>query len=65
LLQQYYADQEQADDYVKNNQEIDHGDCFGTSKCGMRRYHAERRNNPAKSLDWCGGGDLNPYALRR
>src|SRR5271163_1272877 len=24
-----------------------------------------RKNDPENFLDWCGGGDLNPYALRR
>src|SRR3954471_14397963 len=27
--------------------------------------HREDKCLPEKSLDWCGGGDLNPYALRR
>ena len=32
LLQKYYADQEQTDDDMKNNQEINHRDCFETSE---------------------------------
>jgi len=66
LLQENDADQEQTDDDVNDNKEDDHRDCFGTSKnwdAAVQR--AVRPEYPAESLDWCGGGDLNPYALRR
>ncbi len=54
LLKQDYADEEEADDDVQDDEQDEHG-------LGM----AFKGAASGEMLDWCGGGDLNPYALRR
>jgi hypothetical protein len=50
LLEQDHTDQKERNQNMKNDEDDNHRE----DKC-----------LPEKSLDWCGGGDLNPYALRR
>ena len=61
LLQEDDADEEETDDDEDGDEEIDHG-AVRDLKRSIQRVGAGR---VAKDCGWCGGGDLNPYALRR
>ncbi len=58
LLQQDNADQEQAHNHVHDNDEVKKNlHCLGD--------FPSLSGSPGRKIHWCGGGDLNPYALRR
>ena len=57
LLEENDADDEERNDDVNDYEKNDHG-----AACNLLGV---RRENRRKCADWCGGGDLNPYALRR
>jgi hypothetical protein len=57
LLEENDADDEERNDDVNDYEKNDHG-----AACNLLGV---RRENRRKCVDWCGGGDLNPYALRR
>ena len=57
LLKEDDADDEERDDDVKSNEKTDQH-----SACNLLD---PERNGRRKCVDSCGGGDLNPYALRR
>jgi hypothetical protein len=57
LLEEDDANNEERNDDVKGDEKTDqHSAC---NLLGVRRE--DRRKN----VDWCGGGDLNPYAVQR
>jgi hypothetical protein len=58
LLEQDDADEEERDENVQDNEKNDHRDC-------LNLLGPESFRPSGECLDWCGGGDLNPYALRR
>jgi hypothetical protein len=57
LLKEDDADDEERDDDVKGNEKTDQHSACNLLESGEK--------NRRKCVDWCGGGDLNPYALRR
>ena len=56
LLEENDADDEERNDNVDDYEKSDHGVLI---PLGSGEKPGE------KCVDWCGGGDLNPYALRR
>ncbi len=58
LLEEDDADEEEADDDMDEDEQVDHGLGLVPLGCVEMVFWV-------RFLDWCGGGDLNPYALRR
>ena len=66
LLEEDDANDKERDDDMEDDEDIEHRSSVTTS--WFRRFRSEDLISEMRfrgCVDWCGGGDLNPCALRR